>query len=77
MSFSGGPGGLELSIIGVSARFESALQHHRAGRPQEAADGYREALRLQPHLPAAHSNLGLVLRDLGHLQAAEPCCPPS
>jgi TPR repeat/Tetratricopeptide repeat/Glycosyltransferase family 9 (heptosyltransferase) len=58
----------------ASAALESALQHHRAGRLQEAADGYREALRLQPDLPAAHNNLGLALRDLGYLQEAESCC---
>ncbi len=41
------------------------------GAFDEAADGYRCALRLRPHFPEAHFNLANVLRESGRLEAAE------
>jgi Flp pilus assembly protein TadD len=35
------------------------------GDLQPAADALREAIRLQPDFPGAHTNLGAVLRQLG------------
>src|SRR5262249_34994185 len=40
----------------------------------EAEASYREALRLRPNTPEAHSNLGVVLRDLCRPAEAEASC---
>ena len=41
-----------------------------AGRPQEAMEHFREAVRLKPRYAMAHNNLGGVLAQTGHLQEA-------
>jgi hypothetical protein len=44
------------------------------GRPIEAAASYREALRLRPNYPEAHTNLGRALYELGRPAEAEASC---
>jgi tetratricopeptide (TPR) repeat protein len=41
-----------------------------AGQPQEAAEHFGEALRLNPGYAPAHYNLGVALTQTGHLQEA-------
>ncbi len=53
------------------AWFELGMVHQKAGRFDAAADAYREALRLQPHLAEARANLGAVLLYAGDLNAAK------
>jgi predicted O-linked N-acetylglucosamine transferase (SPINDLY family) len=47
-----------------------ALQHHRAGRLDEAVAAYRQALALQPAYAEAYNNLGCALHAQGHLEEA-------
>jgi tetratricopeptide (TPR) repeat protein len=50
----------------------SAIQQQKLGCPQEAERLYLQALDLQPGLPEAHCNLGILLHASGRLeQAAE------
>ncbi|MDI6827925.1 MAG: tetratricopeptide repeat protein, partial [Armatimonadota bacterium] len=60
-----------------SKQREEALKHYRKGldfdlngKPSEAMREYREAIRLDPTLAEAHSNLGVILKDLGKLDEA-------
>ncbi len=60
-----------------SKQREEALKHYRkgldfdvSGKPSEAMREYREAIRLDPTLAEAHSNLGVILKDLGKLDEA-------
>jgi tetratricopeptide (TPR) repeat protein len=53
--------------------YAAALAHHRAGRLDEAAAGYRRSLAMRPNLPEAHYNLGLVLARLGRIDEAIVC----
>lgn len=50
--------------------FANALRE--AGRPAEAVQQYREALRLKPDYMNAHNNLGTLLAELGRFAEAEP-----
>jgi Flp pilus assembly protein TadD len=43
----------------------------RSGRPAEAVDDYRAALRIDPGNADVHYQLGLALRSLGRLDEAE------
>jgi hypothetical protein len=45
----------------------------RLGRHEEAATSYRQAARLRPHYPEAHSNLGNALLEVGHVEEAARC----
>ena len=45
--------------------FDVAVQHHRAGRLEEAVAGYRRALERTPDLAEAHHYLGDALDSLG------------
>ncbi|HEX4054487.1 MAG TPA: tetratricopeptide repeat-containing glycosyltransferase family protein [Tepidisphaeraceae bacterium] len=47
-----------------------ALEHHRAGRPAEAEQIYREVLSGQPNHPDALHLLGVILGDKGQPQLA-------
>src|SRR5947207_7353253 len=38
-----------------------------AGQIEKAAECYREAIRLEPNFPGAHSNLGITLHNAGRL----------
>jgi Flp pilus assembly protein TadD len=42
------------------------------GRPAEAEQSYREALRLRPNYAEAHNNLGMVLNDVGSSRTPLP-----
>ena len=41
------------------------------GRKSEAVDANQTAVKLSPQDPAAHSNLGITLNELGRLEEAE------
>ena len=59
--------------IALSRAVSVALQHHRAGRTDQAIAAYREALALAPDLATlaeAHNNLAIALRETGQLEAA-------
>ena len=43
---------------------------YRAGRLEEAAQHYREALAIRPKFAIGHNNLGLALQRLGRLEEA-------
>lgn len=45
--------------------FNAAVANTQAGRYAEAEAGFREIIRTHPELLQAHSNLGIVLRQLG------------
>jgi Flp pilus assembly protein TadD len=47
-----------------------ALQHHRAGRVEEAIAAYRQALALAPDSAEIYNNLGMLLRQQGALAEA-------
>jgi tetratricopeptide (TPR) repeat protein len=53
-----------------SELFQQALVEQRAGRYEQAADLYRGFLRNKPGYVAAHSNLGVVLVQLGRFDEA-------
>lgn len=56
----------------VDRVLQQALQHHRAGRFEEAGRLYRRALSLDPGEPTALQNLGLIAMERGrHPFAAE------
>jgi len=47
-----------------------ALQHHQAGRLQEAAEIYRQVVAMQPRNPEALRLLGMIARQQGRLDEA-------
>jgi tetratricopeptide (TPR) repeat protein len=59
-----------MAQLSVQQTFDLALQHHRAGRLQEAIAAYRQAIALDPGFPEAHGNLGIALKDQGQLDEA-------
>jgi tetratricopeptide (TPR) repeat protein len=50
--------------------FQAATEAHRAGRLDEAIEGYARVLRLQPRHGQCCNNLGVALRAQGKFQAA-------
>ncbi len=56
-----------LSPARLNAR---AVASFREGRPEEARSFLEQALRLDPALPEAHNNLGMVLQALGRRSEA-------
>jgi tetratricopeptide (TPR) repeat protein len=50
--------------------FTQALDAHRAGRLDEAIQGYTESLALDPKQPQAYNNMGVALRAQGAFHAA-------
>jgi tetratricopeptide (TPR) repeat protein len=52
------------------AHYNLGCELQEQGRPQEAAEHYREALRLRPDFAAAHRNLGGILADDGRHEEA-------
>lgn len=63
-------------IVGDAA-VAGALQHagmlFRTRRYEEAANAYREVIRLYPKLPDVHNNLGVALKSAGRPAEAIPC----
>ena len=51
-------------------RFGLAGAYLDAGKPENAADEYREAIRLKPDYSAAHRGLGRALERAGQLAEA-------
>lgn len=56
-----------------SELLQSALDHHRDGRLQQAEQLYRQILRVDPGQVTVHNNLGIALRQRGALDEAETC----
>jgi tetratricopeptide (TPR) repeat protein len=57
----------------ISELFDRAVRYHQSGNPQQAELLYRQILQVDPFVPAAHSNLGLVLNEQGETQQAIEC----
>ena len=55
----------------VQSILADAVRYHQAGRLDEAIQGYRQALRLNPENAGIHNNLGTALCDQGKLDEAE------
>ena len=51
----------------VTALLNAALEHHQAGRLQQAEDSYRQILRQSPDHADVHNNLGAALFSMGRL----------
>ena len=51
-----------MAQLTIQQTFDLALQHHRAGRLQEAIAAYQQAIALDPNLPEAQGNLGIALK---------------
>jgi Tfp pilus assembly protein PilF len=51
--------------VDTRQQFQSALEHHRAGRLREAEAGYRQVLALETSNPDALNMLGVVANQLG------------
>ena len=49
---------------------EKALQAHLEGKLKKAKDLYKEAIKLGNNDPAAHANLGVILKEEGELKEA-------
>ena len=54
----------------ISEALKIAIEHHQAGRLQEAEAIYRQILRLQPNNPGALHFLGLIAHQVGQHQVA-------
>lgn len=67
---SNSDGSLQLSL---AAFRRQALDHHRAGRLDDALTSYRRLLTLAPHDPGIWSNLGAALRQKKQYQSAVNC----
>jgi protein O-GlcNAc transferase len=59
-----------MTQLTIQETFDLAVQHHQAGRLQEAERFYRQVIALQPDYAEAHSNLGNALRDKGEYDDA-------
>ncbi len=55
----------------VRGLFAQAIEHHQAGRLDEAVACYHQVLALKPDLAGAHNNLGNALCEQGKLEEAE------
>ncbi|MDF1794589.1 MAG: methyltransferase domain-containing protein [Thalassobaculaceae bacterium] len=60
----------EAAVIGSLQRAGALF---RARRYLEAAEAYREVIRLKPKLADVHNNLGVSLKAAGHVADAIPC----
>jgi tetratricopeptide (TPR) repeat protein len=59
--------------ISGEALFQAALALHRQKKDEQAAQGYRDVLLIDPGHAAAWRNLGAVLRRVGHFDSALAC----
>jgi len=57
----------------VKRVYERALDHHRAGRIEEAIVDYTHVVRLSPQSADVYNNLGVALRTAGRAQGAVAC----
>jgi len=58
--------------ITLQAALQQAVEHHRAGRLQQAEQLYRAILQQQPKQPDANHNLGLIAVQVGRHDVALP-----
>lgn len=58
--------------LSVDAALQEAIDHHQAGRLQEAEQLYRAILKAQPGQPIANHNLGALAMQAGQDAAALP-----
>ena len=63
----------EIKLDYPEAHFNLGTALHHAGRPREAIEHYRTALRLREKYPDAEYNLGTALHELGRPAEAIPC----
>ncbi|HYH42931.1 MAG TPA: tetratricopeptide repeat protein, partial [Burkholderiales bacterium] len=70
MALSGSAGAQENAPEVVRPLIEEADRHRSAGRVDEAIARYREVLRLAPHLPQIHLNIGVLYHGQGKLPEA-------
>ena len=57
--------------IPIEQALHLAIQHHQAGRLQEAEQIYRAILAVQPRHALANHNIGVLASQVGNLDAAE------
>ncbi|MBL4614028.1 MAG: glycosyltransferase family protein [Magnetovibrio sp.] len=57
----------------VRRLYDGALEHHRAGRLDDAIKDYARVLRLAPMSADIYNNLGVALRSAGRPEAAVAC----
>src|SRR3989339_366881 len=60
-------------VTEVKRIYERALNHHRAGRIEEAIKDYTQVVRLSPMSADVYNNLGVALRTAGRAHAAVAC----
>lgn len=60
-------------VTEVKRVYERALNHHRAGRIEEAIKDYAQVVRLSPMSADVYNNLGVALRTAGRAHAAVAC----
>ena len=60
-------------VTEVKRIYERALEHHRAGRIEEAIKDYTQVVRLSPMSADVYNNLGVALRTAGRAHAAVAC----
>lgn len=58
---------------GAKRVYERALEHHRAGRIEDAIADYTRVVRLLPLSADVYNNLGVALRTAGRAYAAVAC----
>jgi protein O-GlcNAc transferase len=64
---------IESDPADVQAWFCRGVYEQCLGRREQAIESYRHALSLDPRLPNAHNNLGLLLEEEGRLEEAAEC----
>ncbi len=61
-----------VALVGsVEAWFQLGVTRVFLGKKREAADAFREVVRLKPDHARAHHNLGVSLKDIGDLEGAK------
>lgn len=57
----------------VTAYYDKGVEHYEAGRYIEAAEAFRQVLRLRPDMAEAHNNLGVAYNALGLHEEGVKC----